>query len=118
MGKLPIVRKTEELIHWYVPILFQLPKDYKINLGQRMVSLMYKLLEDLLEAQQKHKKLAILESCNVKLDILRYETDSLVQFNVLDEQIREFANVLINQIGNQLGAWIKQREKEEGLDDK
>ncbi len=78
-----------------------------------MVSVMYDLLDGLISAQHEHKKLPILKSLNVKLDILRCYTQLLFNFKLLDKQICEFVDVLINQIGNQLGGWIRQREKEE-----
>jgi hypothetical protein len=41
MSELPIIQKTYDLIKWYVPLLNRLPRDYKFQLGNRMVGGMY-----------------------------------------------------------------------------
>ena len=50
-GELPIVQKTYDLIKWYVPILNRLPRDHKFGLGDRMVAVLYDLLEGFITAR-------------------------------------------------------------------
>ncbi len=80
MDELPIIQKTYDLIHWYVPILNRLPKSHKFNLGDRMTNKLYDLLEILIIARYAKQKLAQLESLNSQLDILRYQTRLLLDF--------------------------------------
>jgi hypothetical protein len=59
MNELPIIQKTYDLIRWYVPILNRLPRDHKFNLGDRIISELYSLLDRLIIAQYTKEKLFI-----------------------------------------------------------
>jgi hypothetical protein len=111
MNELPVIQKTYDLIKWYVPILNQLPKDHKFNLGDRVISGLYDLLDQLLIAQYTKEKLPVLEPLNPQLTILRYQTRILLDFHLISEQRYEYASKLINTIGNDLGGWIKQQRQ-------
>ena len=92
MSDLPIIQKTYDLIKWYVPILERLPKNHKFGLGDRIVSGLYDLLEGLILARYAREKLGQLEL-------------------LFDERRYEYAGQLINEIGNELGGWIKQQRQ-------
>ena len=111
MQDLPIIQKTYDLIKWYVPILNRLPKNHKFNLGDRMIAGLYDLLEGLILARYAHEKLAQLELLNAKLDVLRHQTRLLFDFSQFDERRYEYAGQLMNEIGNELGGWIKQQRQ-------
>lgn len=112
MKELSIIQKTYDLIKWYVPILNRLPKAHKFALGDRMVSGLYDFLEALIIAKYAKEKLALLESLNPKLDILRHQTRLLLDFELINAKRYEYISNLINDIGKDLGGWIKQhREK-------
>ncbi|MBW4671472.1 MAG: diversity-generating retroelement protein Avd [Cyanomargarita calcarea GSE-NOS-MK-12-04C] len=111
MEELPIIQKTYDLIKWYVPILNRLPKSHKFTLGDRMINELYDLLSNLIIARYAQEKLAQLESINSKLDILRYQTRLLFEFQVIAVHRYEYAGKLINEIGVDLGGWIKQQNK-------
>ncbi|WP_341525519.1 diversity-generating retroelement protein Avd [Nostoc sp. UHCC 0302] len=112
MNELPIIQKTYDLIKWYVPILNRLPRDHKFNLGNRMISGLYDLLENLIIARYTQEKLTIIESLNSKLDILRHQTRLLLDFDLIKTERYEYASKLINEIGVDLGGWIKQQKKQ------
>lgn len=59
MNDLPIIQKTYDLIKWYVPILNRLPKDHRFNLGDRIITRLYDLLDNLILAQYTKEKLNI-----------------------------------------------------------
>jgi hypothetical protein len=111
MSDLPIVQKTYDLIKWYVPILDKLPKNHKFGLGDRIVSGLYDLLEGLILARYAREKLGQLELLNAKIDILRHQTRLLFDFGLFDERRYEYVGQLINDIGNELGGWIKQQRQ-------
>ncbi len=106
---LPIIQKTYDLIKWYVPILNGLPRDHKFQLGDRMVTGLYELLEGLILARYQRKKLAQLQKLNSKLDVLRYQTRLLLDFDLLSHKRYQYVGQLINAIGIDLGGWIKQQ---------
>ncbi len=113
MKELAIIQKTYDLIKWYVPILNRLPRDHKFNLGDRMVSSLYTLLEEFLTAQYSRQKLSRLESLNIRLTTLRYQTRLLSDFGLMKEKRYHYALKSINGIGGDLGNWIKQQRQKE-----
>lgn len=110
MEDLTIIQKTYDLIKWYVPILNRLPKNHKFLLGDRMVSGLYDLLEQLIKAQFEKDKISRLENLNSQLAILRYQTHLLLDFQQMDIKRFEYVSKHINSIGNELGGWIKQQK--------
>ncbi|MBW4641988.1 MAG: diversity-generating retroelement protein Avd [Goleter apudmare HA4340-LM2] len=111
MNELPIIQKTYDLIKWYVPILNRLPHNHKFLLGNRIIAGLYDLLEGLITARYSKEKLTQLETLNAKLDILRHQTRLLLDFDLIKSERYEYIGKLINQIGSDLGGWIKQQHR-------
>ncbi|MBT9317903.1 diversity-generating retroelement protein Avd [Leptothoe spongobia] len=110
-AELPIIQKTYDLIKWYVPILNRLPKHQRFQLGDRMVFGLYELLEGLILARYQRDKLPQLQRLNSKLDVLRYQTRLLLDFDLLSHQRYQYVGQLINGIGTELGGWIRQQKE-------
>jgi len=110
-AELPIIQRTYDLIRWYVPLLNKFPRDMKFMLGDRIQRTLYGFLEGLIRARYRREKLEILESLNAELDVLRYQTRLCKDFALFD--VRRYGHVsgLINEIGENLGGWIKQQRK-------
>lgn len=108
--ELPIIQKTYDLIKWYVPILHRLPRDYRFTLGDRMIVGLYGLLEDLIQARYSREKLTQLRLINSRLDIIRYQTRLLLDFELMQPKRYEFVSQLIHEVGVDLGGWIKQQK--------
>lgn len=111
MQDLPIIQKTYDLIRWYMPILNRLPRDQKFALGDRIIAGLYDLLEGLILARFAEKKLARLQGLNGRLDVLRYQTRLLLDFDLIAANRYQHAGKLMNDIGTDLGGWIKQQKK-------
>ncbi len=111
MKELPIIQKTYDLIKWYIPILNRLPKDHRFALGDRIVNHLYDLLEELIQTRYATNKLTRLQSLNTKLNILRYQTRLLYDFQLISAQRYKYVNEQFNDIGIDLGSWIKQQQK-------
>ncbi|MBF2065282.1 MAG: diversity-generating retroelement protein Avd [Calothrix sp. C42_A2020_038] len=97
MEELPIIQKTYDLIKWYVPILHRLPKGQKFTLADRIINRLYNILEDLIIARYAKDKLNKLASINTQLDILRYQTRLLLDFQLIPTHRYEYAIKLINK---------------------
>ena len=108
---LPIIQKTRDLLVWYIPILNKLPRTHKFQLGNRMISILYDILESLILARYQPDKLPQLQTINGKLDILRYQTRMLLDFDLLSHKRYQYVGRMINAIGSDLGSWIKQQSK-------
>lgn len=113
MNELPVVQKTYDFVKWYVPILNRLPRSHKFTLGERMVNQLYELLEGLVKARYSRQKLSLLESLNDKLDVLRYQTRLLHDFELISLKRYQYISEQLRAIGVELGAWIKQQKREE-----
>jgi hypothetical protein len=111
MQDLPIIQKTYDLIKWYVPILNRLPRDHKFTLGNRIITELYDLLEGLVQARYSQHKLPQLEALNSRLDLLRHQTRLLLEFELLAVKRYEYVGRLLNDIGSDLGSWIKQQRQ-------
>lgn len=110
MQELPIIQKTYDLIKWYIPILNRLPRDHRFALGDRIVNGLYDLLEGLIQARYARRdRLTRLESLNTHLDILRYQTRLLLEFQLISTQRYDYAGKQLIEIGSGLGGWIKQQ---------
>jgi len=108
---LPIIQKTYDLVKWYIPILNRLPRDHRFTLGERMINGLYNLLEGLILARYSHHKLDQLEQLNIQLDLLRHQTRLLLDFDLMKTERYEYVGKLLNEIGIELGGWIKQQRQ-------
>jgi 23S rRNA-intervening sequence protein len=111
MSELPIIQKTYDLIKWYVPHLNKLPRDHKFNLGDRITSGLYEVLEHFIRARYSHNKLEQLNLANIQLEVLRYQTRILFDFNLMDTRRYEFVSQIFNDIGKDLGGWVKHQKQ-------
>ncbi len=113
MKELSIIQKTYDIIKYYVPIIERLPKTHKFTIGDRIINHLYDLLEGLIKAKYANKKLNHLIDLNVQLDILRHQTRLLLDFQLITLKRYEYISQLIDNIGIELGGWIKnQRQRE------
>ncbi len=108
--ELPIIQQTYDLILWYVPHLNKLPRDHRFTLGERVITGLYDLLEQLILARYEKKKIERLEAVNSKLDVLRHQTRLLKDLSLIDPRRYAYAANLINEIGKSLGGWIRQQK--------
>jgi hypothetical protein len=108
-AELAIIQKTYDLILWYVPHLNRLPRDHKFMLGNRLIEGLYDLLDGLVQARYSTDKLALLESLNHRLDLIRYQTRLLKDFELFDLRRYEYVSRMIDDIGRNLGGWIGQQ---------
>lgn len=111
MSELSIIKHTYELIYWYTPILNRLPRDHKLMLGNRIMDGLHDLLEQLIIARYEREKRSRLERLNSKLDILRHQTRLLLDFELLSMKRYQYAGQQLDQIGGELGGWIKQQQQ-------
>jgi hypothetical protein len=111
MSELPVIQKTYDFIKWYVPILNRLPRSHKFTLGERLINELYDLLEGLINARYSRQKLPLLEALNNKLDLLRYQTRLLHDFKLISLDRYEYIGKQLQEIGTELGAWIKQQKR-------
>jgi hypothetical protein len=47
---------------------------------------------------------------SIKLDVLRHQAQLLLDFALIDHKQYQYVNKLMNEVGVELGGWIKQQE--------
>ncbi|MEY2976003.1 MAG: diversity-generating retroelement protein Avd [Prochlorotrichaceae cyanobacterium] len=109
MQELPILQKTYDFVKWYIPILGRLPKQHKFNLGNRISERLFEFLEILIDVQFQKQKLPQLEQLNRSLAVLRYQNRLLFDLQLMDTQRYEYIIQHLDDIGTNLGGWIKQQ---------
>ena len=115
MKELSVIQKCYDLVKWYVPIIERFPKVHKFTIGDRVINQLYEILEGLIRAKFARSKLAKLEDINTELAVLRHQTRLLLDFNLISLKRYQYVSKLIDEIGVELGNWIKRqrgREKE------
>jgi len=106
--ELPIIQKTYDLIKWMVPIIDRLPRNHRFTLGDRIIQELYNLLDNLITARYtKTGRLALLRSINTRLQVLRYQCRLLMDFNLVALKRYEYMHRQINDVGVELGGWIR-----------
>ena len=113
MQELPVIQKVYDFIKWYVPILNRLPKHHRFGLGERMIAQLYEMLEGLIQARYLTKNRAYrLEVVNTNLDILRYQTRLLLEFQLISSQRYNYAGKQLRAIGQDVGGWLRQQRSQ------
>lgn len=108
--ELSIIQKTYDFIKWYIPILNRLPRDHKFLIGERIITQLYTFLEDLIKAKYTRNRLPLLEQLNINLEIIRYQTRLLYDFNLINIDRYEYISKRLLEIGSELGGWIRQHK--------
>lgn len=78
-----------------------------------MIESLYEMLNELIAARYAKEKLAMLETINVRLEQLRYQTRLLLDFRQMESARFQHVSKLINGVGEDLGGWIKYRRQHE-----
>jgi hypothetical protein len=117
MKELSIIQKCYDLVKWYVPIIDRFPKVHKFTIGDRVINQLYEILERLIRAKFAKNKLAKLENINTELAILRHQTRLLLDFKLISFQRYEYVSKLIDELGGELGNWIKNQRGREKYQD-
>ena len=108
---LDVVTRTYDLTLWLLPQVARFRRSHRFTLGDRLETLVLDILEHLVEAQYRSKKLNILYDTNIALERLRFMVRLAKDLKLLSVRRYEFAVSAIDEIGTLLGGWIKQQQK-------
>lgn len=109
MNKNIILAKTYDLLKVGVPFVSRLPKAHKFTFGDRLLNLLWELLEDLIEASYSpaKEKRQLLLKVNINLEKLRYYFRIGFDLGLYpSKKYRDFAQRL-DEIGRMCGGWLK-----------
>ncbi|GEM_PF-1608282 len=106
---LQVIESTHDLILWAVPAIGKFPRHLRFTLGERIEQRLYALLESLIQARfaSGPKKVEHLRQANVDIEIARHGVRLAWRLRVLSlKQLEHFAR-LTDEVGRQVGAWMK-----------
>jgi len=106
---IPIFKKTYDLYKTFYSYRNLIPKGDKYTVWQRAENALLDILEGILLASQsyKEKKLLVLEGVSLKLNLLRVFLRLMKEVKTLDPKKYLVLQEIIDEIGRQLGGWIK-----------
>lgn len=104
---LSVIQKAYDLTKWYIPLVNRMPRTHKFGIGDRIQDTLYSLLEGLVIARFSTARMQKLLDLNAMLDVLRIQTRLLRDFELIDIRRYEYASERINEIGIEIGGWIK-----------
>jgi len=112
MSELPIFVRWLEAMSWFFQTAEKFPKRVRGTITDRLINLMFDVVEDFTEARYSKNKIATLKRANLRLEKIRILVRIAHEQKILPHQSYKHAVYLINEVGKMLGGWIKQQEEE------
>jgi hypothetical protein len=105
-----LISKFYDFMMWFMDRTQRFPRNYRGTLTRWLEDQLWKTLDLLIEAAYTRHKLPLLEQANLELQKLRYLTRVCQDRQCLSLSQYEYASRLINDMGMELGGWIKQQQ--------
>jgi hypothetical protein len=103
----PVLEAHFRFLMWLIPALNRFPREQKFLLGDRIQCLAQEILESLIEANYTRERRAHLARANLGIEKLRYFIRLAVEMRYLDTRRYEYAARTLDEIGRQVGGWMK-----------
>ena len=103
-----------QLVLWLVPVLDQLPRRQKFQLGDRLQTTALDVLDTLVEAAYTRDRAVLLQRANLGLEKLRFWVRLAKDLQLMDFRQYEHAARLIDAVGRQVGGWLRAERSNAG----
>lgn len=100
-----------DLLLYLLPQVSRFPRSQRYSLGERLENLGFEVLELLIDAYYSRDKTTLLHQINIKLDKARYYVRLCKDLKLLNLQRYEVLSKMVNDVGMQLGGWIRQQKQ-------
>jgi len=104
-----IITKMYDFLLYLIPQVAKFPRSERYLVGERLEKSGFDILELLLEACYSREKTALLHRANVKLEQARHYVRLCKDLKFISLHCYEVISKMMNEIGVQLGGWIKQQ---------
>jgi hypothetical protein len=104
-----IITKFYDFLIYLIPQVSKFPRSQRYLLGERLELASFDVLEVLLEACYSKAKLPLLNQANIKLEQIRFYVRLCKDLKLISLHRYEVISKMINEIGTELGGWIKQQ---------
>ena len=105
--ELKVIDEMYQLILWSCQHIASFPRPHRFTLGERMERQLYDLLDLLLRAKYRSKRLALLNDANLELEILRFQFRLAKDLRCLTLNSYGHASACVESIGKLIGGWVK-----------
>ena len=96
-----------QLLLWLIPTLESMPRRQKFQVGDRLQSQAQDVMDTLIEAAYTRERGPLLRQANVGLEKLRYGVRLAKDLELLPFKQYEHAARLIDDLGRQVGGWLR-----------
>jgi hypothetical protein len=105
-----VIQKHYELMLWYFRHVEKFPRSQRFVVGDRIETLLLDILDQLIGAKFSRTPAEGLRRANLALERLRYLTRLSVDLDLLTGRQYAFAAECIDDVGRQVGGWLKASE--------
>lgn len=105
--------RTYDLLLWIIPQLEKFPKSQRFLLGDRIESRLLEVMDLLIRAAYTKNKTQFLREANLALEQLRHLVRLVKDLRYLSVKKYEFVSKSINQVGAEIGGWLKSQSGHE-----
>lgn len=102
-----VIVKLYDLVTWTCQHVARFPRSFRFSLGTRLETRLYEILEQLVEARYTRDNRLLLRRANLGLEQLRFQYRLARDLKCLSTKSYGHASVLVNEIGAQVGGWLK-----------
>lgn len=110
----PAVEAHYQLLNWLMPTIARFPREQRFLLGDRLQLTALDVLEALIEATYTRDLRVHLLRANLVLEKLRHLVRLASELGLLDARRYEHAARSIDEIGRQIGGWMKAHAAQSG----
>lgn len=103
------VQAAHDLLIWLIPQLDKFPRARRFTLGERLEQGVLEVLELLVKAAYSREKEIPLQQANLRLEMLRHLWRAAHELQVVSTRRYEHGARLLDDLGRQVGGWIKSR---------
>lgn len=109
------VQSCHELLKWLIPHLDKFPRVRRFTLGERLESVLLEVLEATVESAYSRNKRQSLKRANLKLEVARHLWRLSHEFQAIPTRSYEHGARLMDELGRQLGGWLRSLSAEAAL---
>jgi hypothetical protein len=95
------------LVLWSCQHTSRFPRHHRFVLGERLERNLYALLETLIQAKYSSDRRVLLDTANLKLELLRFQIRLAKDLQCLQVKSYGFASKQIDEIGKLVGGWLR-----------
>lgn len=106
-----IINDFYDLIKWFMPKTAKFPRNYRYTLGEMIERFLFDMLNGLIKAKFTKDRKNTLTELNIGLESLRYYVRLCHDLQMISSRSYENSSKQINNIGMQLGGWIREQNK-------